>query len=117
MRHAKSKRTLGRDADERVALLRGLAQSLIIREKITTTVAKAKELRPFAERLVTSAKSDTLAARKRVYTSLGQPKTPVVQKLFGTIAPKYKERQGGYTRIVKIGRSRAGRDEAVIEFV
>ena len=117
MRHHKNHRTLGRDTDQREALLRGLAQSLILHEKITTTEAKAKELRPFAEKLVTAAKADTLAARRRVLSALGQPATDVTQKLFGTIAPKYKDRQGGYTRIIKIGRSKAGRDEAVIEFV
>ncbi|MBX9906445.1 50S ribosomal protein L17 [Patescibacteria group bacterium] len=117
MRHHNANRIFGRDKDERRALMRGLAKSLILHEKITTTEAKAKELRPFAEKLVTAAKLDTLAARRRVLSTLGQPEADVVQKLFSIIAPKYKERQGGYTRVVKMGRTKAGRDEAVIEFV
>lgn len=117
MRHHSGKRTLGRDTDERVALIRGLALSLISRERIQTTTAKAKELRPFAEKLVTQAKANTLASRRRVLSILGQPDAKIVEKLFSEIGVKYKDRQGGYTRIVKIGRSKAGRDEAVIEFV
>lgn len=117
MRHHDGKRTLGRDKDERLALLRGLAQSLIMHERIVTTEAKAKELRPFIEKLVTYAKSDTLAARRRVLSALGQPKAAIATKLFAEIGAKHRERNGGYTRIVKMGRSKAGRDEAVIEFV
>ncbi len=116
MRHHNANRTLGRDKDERVALLRGLALSLIEHAKITTTIAKAKELRPFAERLVTAAKADTLASKRRILSSLGQPEPTVLTKL-SAMAEKYKERTGGYTRIIKMGRSAAGRDEAVIEFV
>lgn len=117
MRHHKARRTLGRDADERTALLRGLAKSLILKNRILTTSAKAKELRPFAEKLVTSAKTNTLASRRRALSALGQPDTKVVAKLFGELGEKYKDRNGGYTRIIKLGRSKAGRDEAVIEFV
>lgn len=116
MKHHSKHRTLGRDKDERLALMRGLAQSLIMHERIVTTEAKAKELRPFIEKLVTYAKSDTLASRRRVLTALGQPKSSIAVKL-GEISAKHKERKGGYTRIVKMGRSKAGRDEAVIEFV
>ncbi len=97
--------------------MRGLLKSLIMHEKIVTTEAKAKELRPHAEKLVTSAKQDTLAARRRVLSALGQPDAEIVQKLFGTLGVKYKDRQGGYTRVIKMGRTKAGRDEAVIEFV
>lgn len=117
MRHHNANRIFGRDKDERRALMRGLAQSLILHEKITTTEAKAKELRPFAEKLVTAAKLGTLAARKRILSNLGQPDATVVAKLVDVIAPKYQDRQGGYTRVVKMGRTKAGRDEAVIEFV
>lgn len=117
MRHHNSNRIFGRDKNQRAALMRGLAHALIVHEKIVTTEAKAKELRPYAEKLVTAAKSGTLAARKRVLATLGQPDTDVVQKLFGPIAEKYKDRQGGYTRVIKMGRTKAGRDEAVIEFV
>lgn len=117
MRHHNSNRTLGRDTDQRTALLRGLAVSLITHGRIVTTTAKAKELRPFVERLVTSGKEGTLAARRRVLATLGQPDATIVEKLFGTIAPAHKERNGGYTRIIKMGRTPAGRDESVIEFV
>ncbi len=117
MKHHSKNRTLGRDKDERLALMRGLAQSLIVHERIVTTEAKAKELRPFIEKLVTYAKQDTLAARRRVLSALGQPKASVATKLFAEIGAKHKERKGGYTRIVKMGRTKAGRDEAVIEFV
>jgi large subunit ribosomal protein L17 len=97
--------------------MRGLAKSLIAHGKIVTTEAKAKELRPFVEKLVTAAKADTLAARRRVLSALGQPEASVVTKLFTEIAVAHKERNGGYTRVVKMGRTKAGRDEAVIEFV
>ena len=117
MRHHIAHRTLNRDSRQRAALLRGLVTSLIAHEKIKTTEAKAKEVRPFVEKIVTAAKKDTLAARRRIFSLLGQPKSSVIEHLFNEIAPKYKERQGGYTRVIKIGRSKAGRDEAVIEFV
>ncbi len=117
MRHHNHNRIFGRDKKQRTALMRGLALSLIMHEKIVTTEAKAKELRPFAEKLVTSAKLNTLAARRRVLSTLGQPDPEVVEKLFGTIGVKYKDRQGGYTRVVKMGRTKAGKTEAVIEFV
>lgn len=117
MRHHTAHRTLGRDSDQRKALMRGLAQSLITHERLVTTTAKAKELRPMIEKLITAAKGGTLAAQRRIASALGQPETTIIQKLFSTLAEKYKDRQGGYTRIVKIGRSKAGRDEAVIEFV
>jgi len=97
--------------------MRGLAVSLIESGKIKTTEAKAKELRPFVERLVTFGKKNTVAARREVASRLGEPKNEVLKKLFDEIATEYKDREGGYTRIVKIGRTPAGRDEAVIEFV
>jgi len=117
MRHHNANRIFGRVKNQRTALMRGLALSLIMHEKIVTTEAKAKELRPFAEKLVTAAKIDTLAARRRVLATLGQPDAEVVQKLFAELGAKYKDRNGGYTRVVKMGRTKAGRDEAVIEFV
>lgn len=117
MQHLRKNRTLGRDRAQRTALLRTLAVSLIRDGKIKTTEAKAKELRPYAERLVTHAKEGTIAARRKVATTLGEPKPATLKKLFEEIAPKFKERNGGYTRIIKMGRTSAGRDEAVIEFV
>ncbi|MFT5037188.1 MAG: large subunit ribosomal protein L17 [Candidatus Azotimanducaceae bacterium] len=117
MQHAKKNRTLGRPRKQRTALMRGLAVSLIRDGKIQTTEAKAKELRPFAERLITYAKSGTVAARRMAATKLGEPTDATIKKLFNEIAPTYKDRNGGYTRVIKMGRTAAGRDEAVIEFV
>jgi len=116
MRHESKQRTLSRSRSQRRALLRGLAIALIENGQITTTTAKAKELRPFAERLVTYGKQGTVAARRLVATKLGEPKNTVIKKLFEDIASRYQERAGGYTRVVKIGRQ-DGRDQAVIEFV
>ena len=117
MRHHSNTRTLSRTRRGRTALLRGLAVSLITEGKIKTTEAKAKELRPFAERLVTYGKENTITARRRASSKLGEPDAGIIKKLFDEIAAGYKDRNGGYTRIIKMGRSDAGRDEAVIEFV
>lgn len=116
MQHAKKNRTLSRPRRQRTALLRGLAVSLIENGKITTTSAKAKELRPFAERLITYGKKATVTARRQAASALGEPKDTVIKKLFDEIAPSYQERAGGYTRIIKMGQT-AGRDESVIELV
>ena len=117
MQHHVKQRTLGRTRRGRTALLRGLAQELITKGKIKTTEAKAKELRPFVERLITTAKTDAVATRRRVASTLGEPKDAVIKQLFTDVAPRFAERNGGYTRIIKLGRTPAGRDEAVIEFV
>lgn len=117
MQNHKQNRTFGRPRRQRVALLRGLALSLIKNGTVRTTEAKAKELRPFVERLVTHGKKDTITARRMVATRLGEPNNIVIKKLFEEIAPQYKERSGGYTRIVKMGTTSPGRREAVIEFV
>lgn len=117
MQHRTKNRTLGRNSRLRTALLRGLAISLFKNGKIKTTEAKAKEVRPFVEKLITIAKSDTVAARRTVSTRLGEPSSDFIKNLFTELAPKYKERNGGYTRIIKMGRTEAGRDEAVIELV
>ena len=116
MRHANKNRTLSRPRSQRTALLRGLAVSLIRDGQIKTTKAKAKELQPRIERLVTLAKSDTVAARRTVATRLGEPSNTITKKLFTEIAPKMKDRNGGYTRVVKVGQT-SGREEAVIAFV
>ena len=116
MRHASNKRTLSRTRSQRTALIRGLAVSLIRDGQITTTLAKAKELQPNIEKLVTHAKKDSVAARRLVATRLGEPKSETITKLFTDIAPKFAERNGGYTRIIKVGQT-SGRDEAVIAFV
>jgi len=117
MRHHHAQRTLGRDHDERAALLRSLARSLILRGGIVTTEAKAKELRPFVEKLVTKSKTDTVASRRDVSARVGND-AAVLKKLFTTIGPRFKERQGGYTRIIRTGvNAKDGRVEARIEFV
>ena len=102
MRHQKEGRKLGRTASHRKALLRNMVSSLLEFEKIETTDAKAKELRKVADKMITWGKRGDLHARRlslRVISS-----TKIVQKLFNDIAPRFKERQGGYTRIVKVGR-------------
>jgi len=96
--------------------MRGLAVSLIRDGQITTTLAKAKELQPNIEKLVTHAKKDSVAARRLVATRLGEPRSETITKLFTDIAPKFSQRSGGYTRVVKVGQT-SGRDEAVIAFV
>src|SRR5256714_14170937 len=99
MRHRKDHRRLGRKSEHRRALLRNLVTALFQYERIETSVAKAKETRRFAERMITFAKRGDLAARRHV---AGYVMTPVItQKLFDTIAPWYAERPGGYTRIIK----------------
>lgn len=117
MRHHVKTRTLHRDKRQRTALLRSLARSLVLHEGITTTVAKAKELRPFIEKLVTSSKLGTLASRRAVASRMGNS-TEAVKKLHDTLAPRFAKRDGGYTRIVRLGRvgKRVG-ESARIEFV
>ena len=117
MRHSNKNRTLSRSRSQRTSLLRGLSVSLIRDGKIETTIAKAKELQPRIERLVTFAKKDDINSRRLVSSRLGEPNQTIVRKLFSEIAPKFATRNGGYTRIIKMGRTPAGRDEAVIEFV
>ncbi len=108
MRHHHKGRTFGRPKNQREALLRSLARSLVIHERISTTEAKAKELRPFVEKLVTRAKDDTVANRRIVSSRTHD--ADVVKKLFTDIAPRYKTRDGGYTRIVK--RTQRGANDA-----
>ena len=102
MRHRKDHRKLSRTASHRRAVLRNLVTALFQYERIETTVEKAKESRRLAERLITFAKRGDLAARRHVARFVMRP--AVTAKLFATIAPWYAERQGGYTRIVRIGR-------------
>jgi len=101
MRHRKDHRRLGRKREHRHALLRNLVTALFQYERIETTVAKAKEARRLAERLITFCKRGDLAARRHVARYVMKPE--VVSKLFTTIAPWYAERNGGYTRIVRVG--------------
>ena len=116
MQHSKNKRTLGRSRSQRTALIRGLAISLFENGTIMTTAAKAKEVQPFAERLITTAKKGTVAARRNAASTLGEPQDTVIKNLFDAIAPKYSDRDGGYTRVIKMG-IKDGRDQSVIELV
>ena len=125
MRHNVAHRKLGRTSEHRRALLRNQAHALLLHERIETTVPKAKELRPFVERLITIAKrgvasgdpsSKALHARRMVLEDL--PDKAIVSKLFNTIAPRFSERPGGYTRILRIGFRRGDAAElAQIELV
>lgn len=116
MRHHNTNRKFGRISVQRKALMKSLATNFIIAGKITTTEAKAKELRPYAEKLVTTGKAGTISARRLLTSRIGNPKA--VKKLVDEIAPKYKERAGGYTRVVKLGhREGDGSPLASIEFV
>lgn len=101
MRHLNAGRKLNRSASHRRALFRNLVTALLERERIKTTDAKAKETRRLAERMITLGKEGTLAARRRALTFVQS--RAVVKKLFDDIAPRFKERNGGYTRIIKIG--------------
>lgn len=116
MRHRKRGKTLDRRKGARNALLRGLVSNFVLYEKMDTTKAKAKAVRPLVERLVTRAKSDTLAAKRyaaaRLYTDGAR------RKLFEVLGPRYKERNGGYTRIIPLRRRAGDGAEVVrIEFV
>lgn len=116
MRHHKKNRKFGREKNQRNALLRSLANSLILRQKITTTEAKAKELRKFVEPLVTRARTESLANRRVLAQRLGSIDSAA--RLLKLIAPKYKGRAGGYTRVIKLAPRASDRARmAVIEFV
>ncbi len=99
MAYTKKAQTFARKAGPRAALMKSLARSLVLEERISTTEAKAKALRPLIERLVTYAKTNTLASRRLTKSRLGDDEA--VKKLFESIGPRYAERAGGYTRIVK----------------
>lgn len=101
-------KTFNRAPNQRRALLRSLARSLVMEERIGTTEAKAKALRPFIERMVTYAKKNTLASRRLAISKLQDKEA--VKKLFVTIGPRYKDRAGGYTRVVK--RTKRGPSDA-----
>jgi large subunit ribosomal protein L17 len=105
MRHNKSGKRLGRNTPHRTAMLRNMVTSLFDHEKITTTDARAKELRKVADRMITLGKRGDLHARRQVLSVIRDQK--IVAKLFDQIGPRYKDRPGGYTRIIKIG-SRLG---------
>ena len=116
MRHRVAGRKLQRTSAHRAAMFRNMAAALIKHEQITTTTAKAKELRPYVEKLVTLAKKGGLSNRRLAYSRLMDDAQLV--KLFDTIAPRYADRNGGYTRVIKAGiRASDASPMAVIEFV
>ena len=117
MRHHNANRKFNRSKNQRVALVRGLAQAIILEERVLTTEAKAKELRPKIEKLITRAKNPSLSNRKLLLAGFYN-NTETVEKLISGIAPRYIERAGGYTRITKIApRKGDGSKMAVIELV
>lgn len=118
MRHGKAGRKLNRTSEHRKAMFANMASALLKHEQITTTLPKAKELRPIVERLITLGKRGTLHARRQVLAKLPESDKSIVEKLFSTLAERYSGRDGGYTRVLKAG-SRYGdaADMAVIELV
>ena len=119
-------RKLGRTSDQRKAMLRDLATSLIVSERIETTEARAKEVRSVVEKLITLGKKGDLASRRQAAKTLrnveilneDETTQTALQKLFGEIAERYTERQGGYTRILKVGPRRGdGAESVIIELV
>ncbi|MFC2144207.1 50S ribosomal protein L17 [Acidobacteriota bacterium] len=116
MRHRVRGRKLGRTTAHRKALFRNQLTALFTHDRIVTTLAKAKELRPLAERMVTLAGTGSLPARRKVLTMV--PDKEVVRRLFDEIAPRFTDRPGGYTRVMRLGRRRGdGAELAIIEFV
>ena len=113
MRHLKAGRKFGRTSAHRKALFRNLVQALIQRERISTTLAKAKELRGKVEKTITLGKKGTLHARRQAFKLA--PAKEAVQKVFGPLAERYANRPGGYTRIIRIGHRRG--DDAPMAFI
>jgi large subunit ribosomal protein L17 len=116
MMHNRAGRKLRRTTSHRLAMFSNQLASLMTHERIQTTLTKAKELRPLAERLITVAKNDGVAARRRVYQWI--PNRTTVRKVFETLAPRFVDRPGGYTRILRLGaRSGDNAEAAILEFV
>lgn len=126
MRHRVAGRRLSRTSEHRLAMRRNLVSSLFEHETISTTIEKAKEVSPFAEKLITLAKEGTLAARRRAIALLGNreitaeedgkivSKGTIIGKLFSEIAPRYLDRPGGYTRIIRLSLRRLGDNGRVV---
>lgn len=115
MKKIKKRRKLSRKKDQREALLRSLCASLFLREKIETTLAKAKETSVFAEKIITRAKKGDLPSRRKI---AGILPASIAKKVFQEIGPRYKTRPGGYTRVMKLGpRKSDGAQMAIIELV
>ncbi len=116
MRHRNEGRKLSRNTSHRRALLRNLVTSLLEHGRLMTTLPKAKEVRPLAEKMITLGKRDNLHARRQVHSYLLKDAT--AKKVFDTIAPKFADRKGGYSRIIKLGNRKGdGADLAIIELL
>ena len=116
MKHNIAGRKLNRKTSHRLSLLKNLSKSLIIHEQIETTLPKAKDLRPFVEKILTIGKTNTLAAKRKVYSFLGDKK--LVEKVFSVLGKRYQKRNGGYVRILKSGfRYGDSAPKAIIELV
>jgi large subunit ribosomal protein L17 len=117
MRHGRKNRKFGRKANVRRGFIRSLAVALLTYEKIKTTEARAKELRPYIEKLLTKARIGDIAARRLIRSRLGDQES-LANKLVDTIAPRYEGRDGGYTRITKMPQRKGDASPmAIIEFV
>jgi len=116
MKHLVKRKRLRRNTAQRRALLRNLVTSFLEKERIRTTLAKAKAARPLAEKMITLAKKNNLHARRQTLRFIY--KEPVVNKLFEELGPRFSERPGGYTRIVKVGpRTGDGAEMAILELI
>ena len=116
MRHRVAGRKLGRKTAHRIMMFRNMVTSLFDKERIHTTLPRAKEIRPIAERMITLGKRESLHARRQALAFIKDPS--VVAKLFGTIAPRFAQRNGGYTRIIRLGfRDGDGAQMAIVELI
>lgn len=117
MRHRCAGNRLGRTTEHRIAMTRNMANSVVLHERIVTTLAKAKAIKPFVEKMVTLARKDTMANRRRVFSELNDKSS--VKKLFAVIGPRFAKRDGGYCRILKLSKPRLGDNgaRAILEFV
>jgi large subunit ribosomal protein L17 len=117
MRHRKAGKKLGRTSSHRAAMARNMAVSLIEHERIVTTLPKAKNIKPFVEKLVTLSKDATMHNRRRVFAQVRSKSATT--KLFSVLGPRFSARRGGYCRILKLGKNRLGDNgaRAILEFV
>src|SRR5262245_46653961 len=117
MRHRKAGKKLGRTSAHRAAMARNMAVSLIEHERIVTTVPRAKNVKPFVEKLVTLSKQATMHNRRQVFAQVRSKAATI--KLFGVLGPRFQARKGGYCRILKLGKNRLGDngERAILEFV
>lgn len=117
MAYRRRGRKFGRERDQRNQMMRSLARSVILHERVRTTESRAKSIRPYVEKMVSKAMTETLATRRLLLSRLCND-TMTVKKLFEVLAPRYKDRNGGYLRVVKVeSRPGSGRSSAIIEFV